>query len=330
MPSLNVVCRFCEEEYDLLEDNIDRNKDGFWCDHCDGYTFLNSKNEELRKFTLILESKEEINDSITKLILPVRLNKRMSVLRYPGGKSKIAEYICSHIAPGRSKVLSSPYVGGGSVELALLEAGVVEGLELNDLDFGIYSLFYLIKFFPEALKLEIRTGTLKHKDFLQAQKIVKSEYAGCDLFEAAWSLLIVNRLSFSGIYKANALGGKKGNISTLLSRWNPEDLCRRIDRIHRLSDRINIYNEDALTFIEEQFWNDEGTLFIDPPYFKQGKNLYLHYYNEEDHRNLEFLLETLYMGTPCADLIVTYDASPFIESIYEFPDIKRIKRRFSA
>ncbi|MEK5358060.1 DNA adenine methylase [Paenibacillus sp. FSL L8-0709] len=226
--------------------------------------------------------------------------------------------------------LVSPYIGGGSVEFALLEAGVFKELVINDYDFGVYSLFELIKRFPEALTLEIKNRALTHEDFKKAREIIKADYVNCDMFEAAWSLIVVNRLAYSGIYKANPLGGIRGTKDQMLSRWNPEDLCNRISKINSLADRFTVQNIDALEFIEEQYWEDKATILIDPPYYKQGKNLYLHYYTEEDHVSLQQLLESLYMGFPCADLLVTYDDVSFIESIYNYPDIKRIKRKFSA
>ncbi|MCV9951771.1 hypothetical protein [Paenibacillus polymyxa] len=74
------------------------------------------------------------------------------------------------------------------------------------------------------------------------------------MFEAAWSLLLVNRLAFSGIYRANPLGGMRGDPKILLSRWNPDDLCKRINTIHSMSARFTVQNRDALEFIEDQFW----------------------------------------------------------------------------
>lgn len=324
-----INCRFCFEDYNMTTDGVDRNEKGFWCDSCDGYTYFESQNEDNRRFTLILEGKSEGNEFISNPS-QVKLNKRLSPLRYPGGKSKIADYILGHLDTEKRDLLCSPFTGGGSVEFALLHAGIVKQLKLNDYDFGIYSLFQLIKTFPGALIIEIKKRKPTHEDYIRSQAIIKSDYANCDMFEAAWSLLLVNRLAFSGIYKANPLGGIRGDVDTMLSRWNPVDLCKRISTIHSMADRFSVHNVDALEFIEEQYWNDNSTLFIDPPYYEQGKNLYLHYYKEDDHLALQQLLDSLYKDFPCADLLVTYDDVSFIEQIYEYPNFKRIKRKFSA
>ena len=55
------------------------------------------------------------------------------------------------------------------------------------------------------------------------------------MVDAAWASLLVNRLAYSGIFKANPLGGKHGSKQQLLSRWNPTELIRRIKTIHEMS-----------------------------------------------------------------------------------------------
>jgi len=177
-------------------------------------------------------------------------------------------------------------------------------------------LFTLIKEFPEALTLEIKSRIPTHADYIEARRLIKNDYANADMFEAAWSLFLVNRLAYSGIYKANPLGGLRGTKESLLSRWNPDDLCSRIMKLHSMSDRFTVHNQDALEFIEDNYWHSRCTILADPPYHGKGKDLYLHYYSEEDHLNLQFLLEQLYKETPEADVIVTYDDAPFIEQIY--------------
>lgn len=321
-------CRFCLEIYDTVE-VVDHISEGFWCDMCEGFTYFDGSLEESRKYTLILEGKAKQNE-FAHTTGGIKLNKRLSPLRYPGGKSKLADYLMSHMNLDKTEILCSPYAGGSSVELALLYANVFKKLKINDVDFGVFSLFTLIKEFPEALTLEIQNRIPNHSDYIEARKLIKNDYINADMFEAAYSLLLVNRLAFSGIYKANPLGGLRGTKESLLSRWNADDLCNRIMKIHRMRDRFTVYNQDALEFIEENYWHERALLLIDPPYYDKGKDLYLHYYKEDDHYNLQFLLDQLYKETPQADVIVTYDDVPFIENIYCYPEVHKIQRKFSA
>ena len=158
---------------------------------------------------------------------------------------------------------------------------------------------------------------------------MKSNYQNCTINDAAWSTLLLNRLAYSGIYSANPLGGRTGTKESLLSRWNPDDLCKRIKRIYRLGEQITVSNIDACQLIEEEYWSPDTTLFLDPPYVKKGKQLYRCYYTREDHLDLKFLLESLYHGVPGADIILIYDNDPLIEQIYSLPTIETVSRIYS-
>ncbi|MFD1736166.1 DNA adenine methylase [Bacillus salitolerans] len=324
-----LTCQFCNL-MGTAEDGsfqVDQFNAGFWCEDCDGYTYLNDQTTR-HKFTLILEDKD-MNERRT--VPPtIKLSKQLSPYRYPGGKSKLIEYLYSHLQQAKNKKLVSPFTGGGSFELAMLDAGIVEHLHLNDLDTGVYSLWWLIKYMPFALIDRIQSKEPTHKEFFRAQSIIKQDYKGIDVVDAAWASLIVNRLAYSGIYKANPLGGKNGTNKNLLSRWNPKTLVKRIDHLHSLSDRMTITQLNACELIEEAYWDSESTLFIDPPYVKKGKELYHCYYSEKDHRELSQLLNLLHMGMPGADLIVTYDYNEWINQLYDYPVREVIGRTYSC
>jgi len=324
------ICQFCGHE-DSIESEcfqVDEFNQGFWCELCDGYTYLSDVGDKHR-FTLILENKNLEKPTIKPV--KIKFAKRLSPYRYPGGKSKIIEYLYSHLQKTKSKKLISPFTGGGSFELAMIDAGVVEQLHLNDLDTGVYSLWWVIKHIPEAIIKRLKTVKPTHSDYFKAQSIIKDDYAGVDIIEAAWSSLLVNRLAYSGVFKANPLGGKNGSRKALLSRWNPDNLISRIEKIHALSDKIEVTQENAVALIEEAYWQINATIFIDPPYIVKGKDLYHCFYTEDDHRELSFLLDSLYFGCPGADIVVTYDYNQWlIDNLYNFPQRKVIGCKYSA
>lgn len=318
-------CQFCgQTDPECFE--YDKVGFGFWCEECDGFTYFNSTAEK-HKYTLILEDKSDEEGSSLKT--KRFLNKRISPLRYPGSKAKLAEFIYSKIQLNNVKYFVEPFAGGASTGLSLLKAGIVEHLVINDLDKGIYALFNTIINDPEWLITKINTHNPTHKDFFAAQEIIKTDYLNCNTLDAAWSLLLVNRLAYSGIYKANPLGGKNGSKTKLLARWNPQDLCRRIKLINQMRDRITVYNMDAFEVIEEFYWKPNTTLFIDPPYYKKGKNLYHCYFNEAQHIRLNLLLDHLYRGCPGADIILTYDNEEFIDHMYLYPEVEKICRKYT-
>lgn len=318
------ICGLCGSAYQSLE-HLDHSEEGFFCDVCDSFTYFESAKEQHR-LTLFLEKNGSPGCAKHNQI---NFNKRLSPLRYPGGKSKLLPLIYNHLQNRNTQCFVEPFAGGAGVGLGLLDAKIINHYVLNDKDYGIYALFQTIKSNPEKLIQKLRTITPTHKDFFQAKSIIQNDYFGCSITEAAWALLITNRLSFSGIHKANPLGGKNGTGHQLLSRWNPAALITRIQKIHELSKNITVTNQDALEVIEYYYWEPNTTLFIDPPYFKQGKKLYTHYYDEHQHVELEKMLFSLHLGCPGADVLLTYDNEPFVQNLYWWADSKTVQQHYS-
>ena len=309
-------CRFCGLTSDTIDDfEVDhKNHLGFWCPDCDGFTYFA---EEDRSYILCLEDKG-LQEMHKKADFPVHV----SPLRYPGGKSKLTQRILNSCRPGHMENFIEPFAGGASVGLALLLAGKVKNLYLNDMDYGIYSLFKVIKENPDELKERIYCFSPTNTAYARCQEKVLCGYSGQTELDAAWCLLVTNRLAFSGIAFANCMREPK-------ARWNAKTLCRRIDKIHQAADRIFVYNQDAAAFIEEMYWMDNATMLADPPYFDKGQVLYPHEYSEGDHYMLSRLLDELHKGLPGADIIITYDHVKDISDMYLWPKECIIGRKYS-
>ncbi|MFR5030478.1 MAG: DNA adenine methylase [Blautia hansenii] len=310
---------------DNLEDFEEdfQNHQGFWCPDCDGFTYFDGKADK-RSYMVLLENKE--NKEATKVHPRFKLKKQVSPLRYPGGKSKVLDLLASYLSEEK-KTFVDVYCGGGSVGLSLLLSGVVEHLVMNDLDKGVYAFFHTVLTAPETLIQKIRTVVPDRELFFYYQEMVKKDYEEFPELERAFGFLVVNRLAFSGIWNANP-------TSNLLQRWNPKVLEKRIWNIWERREQITLLNEDALKVIEEYYWDETCTLFIDPPYYVAwDKKLYHHCYQEEEHQKLADLLNTLVCGMPAhADILVTYDNHPFIAKLYQeagFANVETISRNYS-
>ncbi|MEG6533720.1 hypothetical protein V6C20_09330 [Caldibacillus thermoamylovorans] len=142
--------------------------------------------------------------------------------------------------------------------------------------------------------------------------------------------MLNNNFKWGLFLKDELIAEYPGTRKALLSRWNPIELEKRIMHIHQLSDHITITQENALELIEEAYWDEEATIFIDPPYFEKGKELYHCFYTKKDHIELAQLLDSLYQGCPGADLIVTYDYHQWIDNLYFYPQTEVISRSYSA
>ncbi len=319
--SLKYCCKWCGTSSNSLEDFEEdwKSHTGFWCPNCDGFTYF-SGCEVPQKYKLYLE--ENLKSEPTIIQKSIKLSKRLSPLRYPGGKSKLIPFIYDQMDRDKP-VFVEPYCGGASVGLSLLNANVIDRLILNDLDFGIYSLFYTILNDMNWLKEKILNSELSRKLYFRFRKQIKTNYNSLTIREAAYATLVVNRLAFSGIPKANP----KGNLT---ERWNPIELIKRIERINSKVENIELYNLNANEIIEEFYWNGKATLFIDPPYYVKGKDLYNLALNDNQHKETAELLNHLTTAYPgCADIIITYDNADFIKNLYPETIQHLLGRNFS-
>ena len=322
---MEYTCSYCGFSSNSLEDFEEdfQQHQGFWCPDCDGFTYFDGKADK-RSYMVLLENKE--NKEATKVHPRFKFKKQVSPLRYPGGKSKVLDLLASYLSEEK-KTFVDVYCGGGSVGLSLLLSGVVEHLVMNDLDKGVYAFFHTVLTAPEALIQKIRTVVPDRELFFYYQEMVKKDYEEFPELERAFGFLVVNRLAFSGIWNANP-------TSNLLQRWNPKVLEKRIWNIWERREQITLLNEDALKVIEEYYWDETCTLFIDPPYYVAwDKKLYHHCYQEEEHQKLADLLNTLVCGMPAhADILVTYDNHPFIAKLYQeagVANVETISRNYS-
>ena len=119
-----------------------------------------------------------------------------SPLRYPGGKTRAVKKLLP-LLPENTTTVLSPFLGGGSVELALTGRGAtVHGVD----NFAELSTFWdVLTHHPEELadKIEELLGSVDKTQFTQMQKsLINNEYA-TDM-ECAVNFFVVNRCSFSG------------------------------------------------------------------------------------------------------------------------------------
>ena len=320
------LCSYCGCEYIAGETDTAANGAGFWCEECDAFNYFSSIAEDARhRFELNLE---QVSNAERVSSVGAKLKLHVSPLRYPGGKTKVIPYAFARLNPTKTDLWVEPFAGGASVGLSLLEAGVINHLRLNDLDYGVYSLFKCTFTDPQPLLDKINTITPTREMFFTAQSRILNNHNYASLQDAAWDMLVVNRLSFSGIAKAHPLGGKNGSQTALLSRWNPETLTKRIELLRPLGGRVEVTNMDALEVIEECYWNEQATLFIDPPYVQKGSRLYNKFYESNDHQELGNLLDSLYSTCPGADIQLYYDDDEMVKNIYFYPEVVKVERRY--
>jgi DNA adenine methylase len=237
-----------------------------------------------------------------------------SPLRYPGGKNCIFSFMSNFFYENNLIGINyaEPYAGGAGLALRLLFTGHVNHIYINDLDKSIFSFWYSIinnsvKFCDWVRNVEISIDNWRY--FKEIQKNAES----ADTFELAKSTFFLNRTNISGVLKGGIIGGIEQHGKYKIDvRFNKEDLIKRINKIQQIKSKISLTNMDGIAFMKHlNRKKDDIFIYLDPPYYQKGADLYLNFYSEADHRKLSEYAKKLQKKW-----LISYDNHEFILNLY--------------
>lgn len=248
-------------------------------------------------------------------------------IRYPGGKSKLYPTISEILKLNKlfNCTYCEAFCGGGGLAMKLLLKGDVPKVIINDLDPAVFSMWDAIVNHAEELCEFISNVPLDIKEWKRHREICMT--ATGPSLELGKSAFYLNRTNRSGILKGGPIGGLEQNGKYKIdARFNRESLKKKIFRIASRSEDIEIYNMDAIDFIEDVL-SAHDLIFanFDPPYVVKGPGLYKNSYNDDNHRELAKSISSC-----CINWIVTYDDNPLIDEIYADFDRYSIDIGYSA
>lgn len=178
-----------------------------------------------------------------------------SPLRYPGGKSRAVRQIMKLVPPDLNK-LCSPFLGGGSIELACASKGI---------KVFAYDIFKpLVNFWQVLLKESQKLSEIVRKyhpltkaEFYSLQRM----YFDLDSkLEMAAIFFVLNRCSFSGTTLSGGMSPKHPRFK--------ENCIKTLERFH-----IDNFQVEWADFRESLKKNSTEFLYLDPPY-ANGQRLY--------------------------------------------------------
>ena len=113
--------------------------------------------------------------------------------------------------------------------------------------------------------------------------------------ELGYSIFYLNRCNRSGILSGGVIGGvgQTGNYK-MDARFSRNDLIRRIEAIALFRNKISLSNFDAEYYIENYIPNlpQNSLIYLDPPYYEKGSELYLNHYLKTDHARLSKVIQS--------------------------------------
>ena len=268
-------------------------------------------------------------------------NKSVSPLRYPGGKTKLAPFLSHTILINQIKnpIFCEPFAGGAGLSLKLLLEGKIERIILNDVDQGIYSFWYAVFFDMQRLIDKITEIEVSLEERERCKKVLfecsnSGKTSGYN-FDLGFATFFLNRVNVSGIIKGGAIGGiKQEGKFKIDSRFGKTGLIAKILKLAEFRDKVRLFNLDVIEFINSVLLCDDAVgrkddlfIFLDPPYFRQGKTLYSEFYRAEDHFCLASIIKK-----KLSDFywVLTYDNESFIFDLYKNFNPKRFSLQYSA
>ncbi len=230
-----------------------------------------------------------------------------SVLRYPGGKSKVAQKLLSLIPPN-IKEFREPMVGGGSVALVLKQTRPHVKVWINDLNYDLVCFWKTLRDHPDDLIKELNRIKSVYKDGRRLFEELSSKEGG-DEFERAVRFFVLNRISFSG--------------TTYSGGFSQQAFEKRFTQssIERLKKASEIIQDFRITHGDyERLLFEEGEnvfIFLDPPYYSTtssklyGKKGVLH--TSFDHQRFAQNMKK------CPHLwLITYDDCKEVRRLFSF------------
>jgi DNA adenine methylase len=233
----------------------------------------------------------------------------MALLRYPGGKVRYTDFILPTLYrySGFSTFVE-PFVGGGSVALALAARHPGVKLILNDLDTGIAAFWDLIANAPETEFQDLIARILKTRPTVAMfNEMLESKPS--DRPDRAFRTFFLNRTSFGGMGWRPLGGRNQTSEGKIDSRWCS---AKRVTELHEarrlLHGRTQVLNADFASVIP--LAHQKALMFLDPQYYEAGNQLYNFTWTDADHIRLRDALRGK------SNWVMSYDDHPFIRDLY--------------
>ncbi len=245
-------------------------------------------------------------------------------LRYAGGKSLEVGYVLENM-PQNVIEMASPFVGGGSVEVACAKE-----LGINVVAYDVFDI--LVNYWqvqlnqPKKLAQILREQTATKKSYDKIKQRLKQHWTG--------DKKITNRLDLAMHYWFNHnLSYGPGFLGWMSSIYQDTDrYARLIDKVERFHCPELIVHEGSF---EQTIPRHNGTfLYCDPPYYLDGdskmfrgiysqRNFPVHH-NGFDHLGLRDLLRNHKGG-----FVLSYNDCATIRNWYAGCKIKKVKWQYT-
>lgn len=261
----------------------------------------------------------------------------MPLIRYPGSKAKLVEPIAKSFPyemllpmfhDSADWEYREPFFGSGAIGFNLLPHLSRQcSLWLNDADADLVCMWQSVYRRPMDLIGHItafRPSAAAFYDF----KARDNDGTG-SVAERGFRKLALHRMSMSGFgyMSGGPIGGREQTNEkyNVQCRWNPERMKRDIAELHRLLNKfanVRITCGDFSDLLSDACCNT--FVYLDPPYYAKGPELYRFSFSARDHDRLAGCLRSTN-----AKWALSYDDHPEIRRLYSWATFTELEVRYS-
>lgn len=207
-----------------------------------------------------------------------------TVLKYPGSKWSIANWIISCFPPDYEKMTYlEPYFGSGAVFFNKKRSAIET---INDLDKNVVNLFMVIREQPKELARLVEFTPWSREEYRQSYEQTGNSIEDARRFLVRMWQAFGAKSSDSTGWRNN-IKGNNGNLNQFALRL-PVGILEVSSRLkHTAEGLVQVENQPALKLIER--YNRENVLmYVDPPYVLSTRSgrIYKHEMNDKDHVEL--------------------------------------------
>lgn len=259
--------------------------------------------------------------------------KYPTVLRYPGGKSRIIYYLFrKNMLPENIKEYREGFLGGGSCALAFSVMYPDIPVWVNDLYYNLFAFWTQLQKNPDPLinrLLELKDEACRAEGVEELEKKHRALYADMrdlintsdDDFDLATAFYVLNRSSFGGFTEQNKNAFIRDSYkNTIFS----QSKIKKLANISEIIQPWRITNQDYRDLMEAP--GEDVFVFLDPPYLIKDM-----LYGKDKEMHTSFCHEAFVKA--CKDTphnwMITYNEHPWLREQFADFHMENFEFRYS-